>query len=415
MSQIELYGGMGTDRYEGINYERMRNYRRERTRDFMKAYGIGTLVTWDAWDIRYITGDYVTIPCRWFESQYVVFPVNGDPHGFLQTSFSEFAAREEMPWFKDKIWTNHNNMLRLASTVEEIAPLIDSIVEIIVAHGLEKQPIGIDGTDQSMLVAEAFRQRGFKVVNAIPMMFHVRKIKNQDEIACVRQACSIADGAFYEMTQHIRPGIRENELVGIGLNKLYALGCDECQEFVCASGRRTNPLHIDFTDKVVRAGDIVIIDVNGASYQGYKCCYYRTFKCGKATQEEKDTFEECRALMYDAMKLCKAGATTAEVVEAWPDTPKYWGYDTWQQVGGYAVAHGIGISLHEYPFFKRASVESGKIETLEEGMTIAVEVFAGKRDGSFGIRLEENIAITKDGYELLTHWPIDEITECQFV
>ena len=415
-ADMELFesGRMGTDRYEGINYERMREYRRERTRQFMKDYNIGTLISFDAWDIRYITGHYVTIPVRWFESQYVVFPVNGDPYGFYQTSFSEFAARDEMPWMKDKIWTNHNTMLKLASTVEEIEPLVMSIVDIIAEHGLTDQTVRIDGTGRGMLLAEAFKRKGFKVMDAAPMMFHVRKIKCKEEIECVRQACMMAEAAFYDIKQNIHPGIRENELLGIGMNRLYAQGADECQEFVVASGPRTNPLHIDFTDRQIRPGDMVIVDVNGNSFQGYKSCYYRTFKCGKATQEEKEKYEECRALVYGAIDLMKAGATTEEVVQAWPDSPKYWGYDTWQQVGGCAVAHGIGISLHEYPFFKRAAVEAGKIETLEEGMTIAVEVFTGDRDGKFGIRIEEDVLVTKDGAELLTKWPVDEITECPF-
>ena len=86
------------------------------------------------------------------------------------------------------------------------------------------------------------------------------------------------------MREAIRPGIRECDLMGIGAKRLYELGADEVQEFVIASGPRTNPLHIDFTDRQVRPGDLVVIDINAACFQGYKSCYYRTFCCGRATQ-----------------------------------------------------------------------------------------------------------------------------------
>jgi Xaa-Pro aminopeptidase len=239
-------------------------------------------------------------------------------------------------------------------------------------------------------------------------------IKNVDEVNCVRMACAIADAAFADMKEAIRPGIRECELVGIGMNRLYALGCDECQEFVCASGRRTNPMHIDFTDKIVNAGDVLAIDVNGASWQGYKSCYYRAFVCGKSNSEIDETYEKSRSMMYESMKYIKAGVPPTDIMKGWPDSPKYWGYETWPEIAGYALAHGLGISLHEYPWVTYNVAPHPEVPVLEEGMVLAVETWVGNDAKTFGIRLEENIVVTKDGYELLTLWPIDKITECPF-
>ena len=86
------YGKTGTDRLEGINYERMRAYRLARTKEQMDQAGIGTLISWEPWDIRYISGAYVTIPTRWIESSFVVLPRNGDPHVFINTSFSPLCS-----------------------------------------------------------------------------------------------------------------------------------------------------------------------------------------------------------------------------------------------------------------------------------------------------------------------------------
>jgi Xaa-Pro dipeptidase len=119
-------------------------------------------------------------------------------------------------------------------------------------------------------------------------------------------------------------------------------------------------------------------------------------------------------MMYAGMAKIKAGNTTRDICEQWPDSPTYWGYepDEWDKVSPHAVGHGIGLSLHEYPLFSRPGM--GGDAKLEEGMVLAVETWCGKKGGDFGIRLEENVVVRKDGYELLTKFPIDELIECPF-
>ena len=404
------FGKFGTDREERINYKRMREYRLARTREQMKKAGLGALITWEAWNIRYITGAYVTIPTRWTKGQCVVLPSNGDPHVFVSTSFSPYRLRDEMPWLKGKIWPNPGPV-KFAKTTKDISNMVDKVSGILAEHGLTDQPLGVDGSESELLLQEAFGEKGIKIVDAKHAMFEARKIKNQDEIECVRMACSNAEAAFVDIIDAIRPGVTECRLVGVGMKTLYSLGSDETQEFVCASGPRTNPLCIDFTDRQVRPGELVIVDINGNSWHGYKSCYYRTFCCGKPTREQKDIYEESRAMMYAGMKGIKAGNTTWDICKNWPDSPKYWGYEKWEDVGGYALGHGIGLSLHEVPFFRYPSAKAEPVE-LEEGMILALETWAGKKGGKDGVRLEENVVVTRDGYDLLTVFLVDELIEC---
>lgn len=92
------FGKFATDREERINYPRMRDYRLGRTKQMLEKHGIDLLITWDAWDIRYISSAYVTTPTRWTEGQFAVLPRNGDPYVFAATSFSCYKMREEIPW-----------------------------------------------------------------------------------------------------------------------------------------------------------------------------------------------------------------------------------------------------------------------------------------------------------------------------
>lgn len=406
------FGRGGTDREERINYPRMREYRLARTREVMKKYGIGCLISWEPWDIRYIAGVYVTIPTRWIETQCVILPRNGDPHVFGMTSFSPFAMRKEIPWLKNKIWAGMPfNSGKWNQKVSDLDPVVKRVGEIMAEHGISKETLGLDGCSSELLMQEAFQKVGIKVMDAKRAMFDARMIKNQDEIECMRISAAIAEAAFADIKDAIRPGTMECELMGIGMNTLYSLGADETQEFVVATGERTNPLHIDFTDRQIRPGDLVVVDINGCSYQGYKSCYYRTFCCGKATQEQKETYEECRAMMYAGIAAVKAGKTTLDICEKWPTNPNYWGYEKWEEVMGYAVGHGLGISLHEFPIVSYPISKAEPVK-LEEGMVLALETWTGKKGGTHGVRLEEEIVVTKDGYDLLTRYPVDALTEC---
>jgi Xaa-Pro dipeptidase len=321
-----------------------------------------------------------------------------------------------MPWLKGKAYSMVWGGGKWARTVADLDNTVNVVAKIMAEHGVTKEPLGLDATTSELLYQQAFKQRGIEVVDAKKTMFDARMIKNEDEIECIRMACSNADAAFADMADAIRPGITECELVGIGMKTLYTLGTDEAQEFVCCSGPRTNPLHIDYTDRQIRPGDLVIIDINGNSWQGYKSCYYRTFSCGKPTKQQEEAYDLCRDLLIDPMKSVKAGVSADDLLAKFPTgtqiygghAPGYFGYKTWEEVPG-LFGHGIGLSLHELPAITKMTAASVK---LEEGMVLAFETWAGHKGGKDGVRLEENVVVTKDGYDLLTLWPIDKLTEC---
>lgn len=116
-------------------------------------------------------------------------------------------------------------------------------------------------------------------------------------------------------------------------------------------------------------------------------------------------------MLYTAVEAVKAGNTTEDFVKGWPESPSYWGHEAWGECVPLAVGHGIGLSLHELPFFTLPMARKNPVK-LEENMAIALEFWAGRPGGKDGVRFGEDILVTKDGYEVLTRFPIDEITEC---
>lgn len=406
------YGTMATDRYVGIDYDRMRKYRLKRTQDQMRKDGIDLLITWDPYSIRYITGAYETVPNRMASAQCVICPVEGDPWAFVLASFDPFALQRQMPWMKNKVQSALGS-IKFAKSTSELPKYPKALNEIMEENHMGKDiMIGLDGCGGELLFTQLLREMGLNnYCNATQCMFNARAIKNQDEIACLRYACRMAEAAFADIADAIRPGIRECDLVGIGMKKLYEMGADECLEFVCASGPRSNPLFIDFTDRAIAPGDLINIDINGASFQGYKCCYYRCFSCGQATQGQHDAYARCRDEMYAAMDVIKDGARVADVIKPWPTDPKEFGYNSWQECRGFYLGHGLGLGLQEGPemFW---NWNAGQNEELKEGMVLAMETYYGPKGSGYGVRLEEDLVVTKDGYELLTKFPVDKITEC---
>lgn len=407
------FGKLAVDYEQRVDYDRLRKERLQRAKDHINQDGLGAIVTWDDANIRYLTSYYVTTPLRKLEAQFVFCPRNGEPHLIGGSSWKETERR--MPWMKGRVHPPVGLAVPAAATPDDpvLNRIVDQIGGLMAEYGVTKEPLGLDGTVLSYLFAEAFKKKGIQVVHAKPTMDRARMIKTQDEIELMRITCANAEKAFAAIVEAIRPGIRECDLVAIGIKALYEEGDDHTEDLVCCSGYHTNPYDWSFTDKPLRPGDLVYIDVDGASYQGYKCCIYRTFCVGKATQEQKDLYEECRAMLYDGMSAIKDGATDADVMARWPKSPQYWGYDDWNDVGPYAVGHGIGLSLHDRPFFNQQNVHAGMPpQKFQEGMCLAVEFYTGKRGGKDGVRLEENILVTKDGYELLSLWPIEELMEC---
>lgn len=407
------FGKYAVDYEQRVNYDRLRKERVQRVKDQMEKDGIGALITFDHANIRYLTSYYVTTPMRNVEIQLSFIAQNGEPYLFGGGTPSETERR--MPWLKDRVRPSINPVKVLAEDSNNmfIKMFIKEIVKLMKEHGVDDQPLGIDGTTLQMLYAEAFNKKKVKVVHGKPTLDKARLIKTKDEIELMRMTCANSEMAFAAIADAIRPGIRECDLVAIGIKALYEQGDDHTEDLVCCSGYNTNPYGWSFTDKPIRPGDLIYIDVDGASYQGYMSCIYRTFCCGKATHEQKDLYEECYNMLYDAIGAVKEGNTTNDVAEKWPDSPSYWGYKTWSEVLPYAVGHGLGLTLHDPPGISQITRKAGLpgVE-LKEGMVIALETYAGKKGGKDGVRLEEDILVKKNGYEILSKWPIEELMEC---
>ncbi|MFE6255045.1 M24 family metallopeptidase [Agromyces sp. NPDC057865] len=288
-----------------------------------------------------------------------------------------------------------------AGIAEELARKIKRELE---KFGVADQPLGVDVVELPVLFA--LQQQGIEVVDGQQVFMEARRIKTSDEIRLLTQACSMVDAAYEDLYRFLRPGVRENEAVGLVAKTLYDLGSEYVEGVNAISGERCSPHPHVFSDRLIRPGDPAFFDILH-SYNGYRTCYYRTFAVGSASSAQRDAYTRAREYMDRAIALVRPGATTADIVEVWPEAQEF-GFADEEAAFALQYGHGVGLSIWEKPIFSRL-VSLEHPEVLEEGMVFALETYWPASDGWGAARIEEEVVVTADGCEVITKFPAEEL------
>jgi Xaa-Pro aminopeptidase len=395
-----VYSTTGTDWQSRVDFDRMRKDRLARARMMLEKEDLGAVVCFVGENVRYITSVFQG---NWKNNifiRYCVLPRDGDPVLF-ETAGSDFeCAKIDAPWLKGNIrpaitW-------KWAETAEQMMAdkMVASIVRVLKENGVENERIGVDIADPSAMAA--FERAGVKTTSAWPVMSRARIVKTPDELECLKISSAIGDTSFWKIeNEWLKPGVKESTITAKVNEYLYENGFDFVYDIIVASGGNTSPYRRWHTDKVIRQGDLVIVDQNAVGPGGYFVDFVRCFKVdAELTPKEKDLYKECYESMYAAIEQMRAGNTTADVASR---LPRYaddeHGTVTLQQ-----FAHSIGLSLYEGMWISRAYSLDYPVE-LEEGMYFAAETFAGHPGLEQTVRLEENLLVTRDGPVIFTKHP----------
>ncbi len=407
------YGRFITDVHVKIDFDKLRRDRLERARAQMIRDGLGAMLLFDPTNLRYVASfSPQSYTIRADPRSYGLLLKNGGPYLWTVGAW-HMVLKEEMPWLKGNVRLSMGPAgLIVRESAASGGGFIREIAKILAEHGVTNELLGIDGlaTVSAVTLGEACKKVGIKFAESRDTMPEARKIKTKEEIELLRMSAAIAESAFADVREAVRPGITENELAGIIMKKLFSMGAEWVDGLVICFGENGNPNRRTFSDRILRAGDMGFIDIVGSQFCGYRTCYYRSFTVGRATQEQKDLYQSAYDMLYAGMNVIKAGNTTLDIVNKWPG-PEHWGYDNEEIVYENKMGHGIGLSQYDLPFIITSAAKANPV-VLEEDMVFALEVWEGKRGGKQGCKIEEEIAVTKDGYDLLTKWPVKELTDC---
>ncbi len=402
---LKTYGLMGVDWEERVNLERLRKERLQRIGNLLRKSELGALLCFDMSNIRYITATHIGTWAMDKLVRFCLLPQDDEP---IMWDFGSAARHHQLycPWLGDErsragISTLRGAVSPASGRAEDVASKIRVELE---ERGLLNEPLGVDVIELPVLFA--LQENGIKVVDGQQLMQEARMIKTQDEITLINTACMMVDAAYEELYRTMRPGMRENECVGLASKVLYDLGSEYVEGVNAISGERCNPHPHVYTDRVFRPGDPAYFDILH-SYNGYRTCYYRTFVIGSASQAQVEAYKRCRGYLDEAISIIKPGTTTADVVKIWPKAKEF-GFPNEEAAFALQYGHGVGLSIWEKPIFSRL-VSLDHPEVIQEGMVFALETFWPASDGWSAARIEEQLVVTKEGCEVITRFPAEEL------
>lgn len=400
--------GMATDAEQKIDFEQMRRYKLARIQAQLAAQGLGAVICFDPDNIRYATS---TALGEWSRDKFVrwcIVPREGDPYLF-ELGSAQAVKRELCPWIPGDHILPGGGWARGATSPSVNARLLQAtaarIKTALQQSKVADLPIGIDVTD--LYILEGLKCAGLTVTNGWPALWEARTIKCKEELAIIETSAALADGCYEYIVDKIRPGVRESEIVGQIYGWLLEHGCDRMTGVNCVSGPRSNPHPHDFSDRMIRPGELVFIDIM-SSYLGYGTCYYRTFVTTKATQKQKDIYKRAYEWLQRSIEAVRPGVTTDDIANTWP-TAQELGYPNELAALGLCVGHGIGVSIHEKPIISRLFSGDTPVP-IQAGMHFALETFYGESED--GARIEEQLIVTDTGHKVITRWPAEELMVC---
>jgi Xaa-Pro aminopeptidase len=181
---------------------------------------------------------------------------------------------------------------------------------------------------------------------------------------------------------------------------------DYVETRLLSSGPRTNPWFQEAGRREIANGDLVALDTDVVGRFGYYADFSRTFFCGRGrpSDEQRRLYRLAYEQIQTNMALIRPGMTFRELSgRAWP-TPESYVANRY-----FVLAHGVGMT-GEYPYILHLHdfAASGYDGVIEPGMTLCVESYVGAEGGPEGVKLEEQVLITPDGVELLSHFPFDD-------
>ena len=280
--------------------------------------------------------------------------------------------------------------------------LVRSLTALMEEHGVAGERLGVEKLD--LPAFQALSGAGMQLTYAQPAIEYARAIKTQDEVEIYRRMGEMYEHTVRAFRDALRPGITENELAAVVVAAWYEAGGEDIAQLNVCAGENMNPWRRWPTQRAVREGEFVGLDLHGFGASGLRGDASRTFFVG---DHPSDAQRDLYVTAYEHLKATtdafRAGRTYAEAVELVPPVPAK--YET--QLFNLQVAHAIGMSHSGYP---EVEMRKPPIEdTLKENQVLAIESYFGEVGGEMAVKLEDFIVVRDGAPEVLgPDMPFDE-------
>ena len=277
------------------------------------------------------------------------------------------------------------------------------VSEFLKEIGTDNRRIAVEYVNPSL--TQALLQRGLEVVDGVSVAEEARIVKSPEEISCIRWAVEVAEHGISQVKSMLRPGVTELQLWGLINYTNLANNGDWHNGRMLASGPRINPWLQEATDRTVEAGDLVGFDTDMAGPFGYFADISRTFFCGpgKPTKRQRQLYRLALEEIEFNSKLIRPGVKLKDMHrDAWVKPEEF------RENAYVCVIHGVGMT-DEFPrvnpIYRGPNPYDG---VLEEGMVVCVESYMGAVGERDGVKLEQQVLITAEGFEPISTYPWEE-------
>jgi Xaa-Pro aminopeptidase len=241
-----------------------------------------------------------------------------------------------------------------------------------------------------------------KLLDITPQLDAFRQIKSDGELAMMQKAIDVSVDAHFDAMRRMRPGLFEYQVAARMKEIHESGGCSrEAYAPIVGTGFNSTVLHYSALDSEIKDGDLVVIDVGG-EYGGYAADITRTLPAnGKFTPRQREIYDIVLGAQNAALAALKPGAvlyggkgSLQQIVTDYINTH---GQDKeGRPLGRYSphgVSHHIGLDVHD-PGDRARPLEPGMVVSVEPGIYIPEE--------NLGVRIEDDVLVTKDGYQIMS-------------
>jgi Xaa-Pro aminopeptidase len=261
--------------------------------------------------------------------------------------------------------------------------------------------LGFEAADVTYAGYETLGGGGLDLVPRRGLVEALRAVKDERELDRIRKAAAISDRVFERLAEERFVGRPERELVWRVVELIHEEGADEAGfNAIVGAGPTGSVPHAHPGDRPIGRGETIVIDL-GARLGGYTSDCTRTFVTGELPDRLADAYDVCARAQQAGLDGVTAGASgrdvdaaARDVVEASPFAGRF----------GHGLGHGVGLEVHEAPALRPESddvLEPGNVVTVEPGIYL---------EGEGGIRIEDLVAVTEDGCEILTRFTKELVT-----
>jgi len=380
----------------------VRMYRLGRVREALKERDYAAIILYDQLNTRYATdATDMQLWCSHNENRFVFVPAEGPVIMFEYGGYKHLS--EDLPGVDEVRPVTTWYYFGAGPNIEKkVTKWGAEIADLVAQYGGGNKRVAIDRCGP--LGVMELTRRGISIHDGFELMENAREIKSAGEILLMRHAINVCEQGMEAMRQALRPGITENALWAKLHERNIALGGEWIETRLLSSGERTNPWFRESSMRVIEKGDMVSVDTDLIGPYGYCCDMSRSWVCddGKASDEQRRLYSAAVEQIEHNTAILKPGMTYREIAEkAWKIPDEFFAnrYSS--------MIHGVGL-CDEYPAIKHFSDfdEKGYDGVVHPGMTLCVESYIGASGGHEGVKLEEQVLITEDGYEKLTSFPL---------